>query len=69
MSNSVTWARDRVCLRKQFPNVAVELPPEPAAVLAHNLLTRIEEFNMHSTEVNAHVKALRTLSKKNLGQN
>ncbi|KAL6343915.1 hypothetical protein AAG906_027687 [Vitis piasezkii] len=38
--------------------------PEPAAALGHNLLTRIEEFNMHSTEVNAHVKALRTLCKR-----
>ncbi|KAF3946783.1 hypothetical protein CMV_026989 [Castanea mollissima] len=41
-----------------------ELPPEPAADLAHNLLKRIEEFNMHSTEGNAHLKALRTLCKQ-----
>ncbi|MCD7464224.1 hypothetical protein HAX54_052315 [Datura stramonium] len=34
--------------------------------LAHNLLQRLEEFNMHSTEVNAHVKALRTLCKRAL---
>ncbi|XP_075654192.1 condensin-2 complex subunit CAP-D3-like [Castanea sativa] len=42
----------------------MELTPEPAADLAHNLLKRIEEFNMHSTEINAHVKALRTLCKQ-----
>ncbi|KAJ9700006.1 hypothetical protein PVL29_005713 [Vitis rotundifolia] len=64
MSNSVAWAGDRVFLLKTISNVSVELPPEPAAALAHNLLTRIEEFNMHSTEVNAHVKALRTLCKR-----
>ena len=29
----------------------MELTPEPAADLAHNLLKRIEEFHMHSTEV------------------
>ncbi|WJZ86890.1 hypothetical protein VitviT2T_006304 [Vitis vinifera] len=64
MSNSVAWAGDRVFLLKTISNVSVELPPEPAAALGHNLLTRIEEFNMHSTEVNAHVKALRTLCKR-----
>ncbi|GFZ08999.1 binding protein [Actinidia rufa] len=49
---------------KQFLMFSVELLPEPAADLAHKLLQRIEEFNMHSTEVNAHVKALRTLCKR-----
>ncbi|KAK3004021.1 hypothetical protein RJ639_019419 [Escallonia herrerae] len=63
-SNSVAWAGDRVFLLQTISNVSVELPPEPAADLAHNLLKRIEEFNMHSTEVNAHVKALRTLCKR-----
>ncbi|KAM3755546.1 hypothetical protein ACB098_02G047100 [Castanea mollissima] len=42
----------------------MELTPEPAADLAHNLLKRIEEFHMHSTEINAHVKALRTLCRQ-----
>ncbi|KAF9606162.1 hypothetical protein IFM89_023255 [Coptis chinensis] len=63
-SNSAAWARDRVCLLQTISNVSVELPPEPAAELAHNLLKRLEEFSMHSTEVNAHVKALRTLCKR-----
>ncbi|GFZ21796.1 binding protein [Actinidia rufa] len=63
-SNSVAWAGDRVCLLQTISNVSVDLPPEPAADLAHKLLQRIEEFNMHSTEVNAHVKALRTLCKR-----
>ncbi|KAB5537380.1 hypothetical protein DKX38_014913 [Salix brachista] len=63
-SSSVAWASDRVFLLQTISNVSVELPPEPAAELAHNLLIRIEEFNMHSTEVNAHVKALRTLCKR-----
>ncbi|KAJ0035105.1 hypothetical protein Pint_24509 [Pistacia integerrima] len=64
VSNSVSWAGDRVSLLQTISNVSVELPPEPAADLAHNLLKRIEGFNMHSTEVNAHVKALRTLCKR-----
>lgn len=51
-SNSVTWAGDRVFLLQTISNVALELPHEPAAELAHNLLQRIEGFNMHSTEVN-----------------
>ncbi|CAL5395681.1 unnamed protein product [Camellia sinensis] len=63
-SNSVAWAGDRVFLLQTISNVSVVLPPEPAADLAHNLLKRIEEFSMHSTEVNAHVKALRTLCKR-----
>ncbi|PIA61371.1 hypothetical protein AQUCO_00300726v1 [Aquilegia coerulea] len=63
-SESAAWAGDRVYLLQTISNVSVELPPEPAAELAHNLLKRLEEFNMHSTEVNAHVKALRTLCKR-----
>ena len=50
-SNSVAWAGDRVFLLQTISNVSTELPTEPAADLAHNLLKRIEEFNMHSTEV------------------
>ncbi|GJZ87559.1 condensin-2 complex subunit D3 [Tanacetum coccineum] len=63
-SNSVDWAGNRVALLQTISNVSVELPAEPAADLAHNLLKRIEEFNMHSMEVDAHVKALRTLCKR-----
>ncbi|KAJ9537063.1 LOW QUALITY PROTEIN: hypothetical protein OSB04_029796 [Centaurea solstitialis] len=63
-SNSVGWAGDRVYLLQTISNVSVELPAEPAADLAHNLLKRIEDFSMHSMEVNAHVKALRTLCKR-----
>ncbi|KAK6913766.1 Condensin complex subunit 1, C-terminal [Dillenia turbinata] len=63
-SNSVAWAGDRVSLLQTISNVSVELPPESAADLAHNLLRRVQEFNMHPTEVNAHVKALRTLCKR-----
>ncbi|XP_015899874.3 uncharacterized protein LOC107433135 [Ziziphus jujuba] len=63
-SNSVAWAGDRVFLLQTISNVSLELPPEPAADLAHNLFLRVKEFNMHSTEVNAHVKALRTLCKR-----
>lgn len=50
-SISVSWAGDRVFLLQTISNVSVELPPELAADLAHNMLKRIEEFNMHSTEV------------------
>ncbi|CAM8911876.1 unnamed protein product [Rhodiola kirilowii] len=63
-SNSVAWAGDRVFLLQTISNVSVELPPESAAELAHNLFKRIEEFSMHPTEINAHVKALRTLCKR-----
>ncbi|KAI5349505.1 PREDICTED: condensin-2 complex subunit [Prunus dulcis] len=63
-STSVAWAGDRVFLLQTISNVSVELPPELAADLAHNMLKRIEDFNMHSTEINAHVKALRTLCKR-----
>lgn len=50
-SNSVDWAGDRVALLQTISNVSVELPAEPAADLAHNLLKRIEDFSMHSMEV------------------
>ena len=50
-SNSVAWAGDRVFLLQTISNVSVELPDEPAADLAHNLLKRVEKFSMHSTEV------------------
>ncbi|KAJ0458861.1 putative armadillo-like helical, condensin subunit 1/Condensin-2 complex subunit D3 [Helianthus annuus] len=63
-SNSVDWAGDRVFLLQTISNVSVELPAEAAADLAHNLLKRIEDFSMHSMEVDAHVKALRTLCKR-----
>lgn len=49
--NSVAWAGDRVFLLQTISNVSIELPSEPAAELAHILLKRIEEFNMHLTEV------------------
>ncbi|KAL5097981.1 hypothetical protein RYX36_002308 [Vicia faba] len=62
--NNVAWASDRVFLLQTISNVSIELPPEPAADLAHNLLKRVEKFNMHSTEVDAHVKALKTLCKR-----
>ncbi|CAL1413239.1 unnamed protein product [Linum trigynum] len=64
-SNSVGWVGDRVFLLQTISNVSEKLPLEPAADLAYNLLKRIEDFNMHSTEVNAHVKALRTICKRN----
>jgi len=37
-SNSIAWAGDRVSLLQTISNVSVELPPEPAAELGHNLL-------------------------------
>ncbi|PNX99283.1 condensin-2 complex subunit d3-like protein, partial [Trifolium pratense] len=48
--NNVAWASDRVFLLQTISNVSVELPHVPAAELAHNLLKRVEKFNMHSTE-------------------
>ncbi|XP_004298132.1 PREDICTED: condensin-2 complex subunit D3 [Fragaria vesca subsp. vesca] len=63
-SNSVAWAGDRVFLLQTISNVSIELPSEVGAELAHDLLRRIQNFNMHSTEVNAHVKAFRTLCKR-----
>ncbi|KAK7303782.1 hypothetical protein RJT34_14699 [Clitoria ternatea] len=62
--NLVAWASDRVFLLQTISNVSVELPPDPAAELALNLLKRVEAFNMHSTEVDAHLKALKTLCKR-----
>ncbi|AEE83663.1 hypothetical protein [Arabidopsis thaliana] len=62
--NSSTWAGDRVCLLQTISNVSLQLPAEPAADLADNLLKKIENFNLHSAEVDAHVKALKTLCKK-----
>ena len=50
-SNSVAWAGDRVFLLQTISSVSLELPPEPAAELAHNLFQRLDEFNMHLTEV------------------
>lgn len=61
---SVGWAADRVFLLQTISNVAVELTPDAAAELAHDLLKRLEAFNMHPTEVGAHVKALITLCKR-----
>lgn len=52
-SNTFSWAADRVYLLQTTSNVSMDLPPEPAADLAHNLLQRLEEFNMHSTEVSS----------------
>lgn len=49
-TNSLSLAGDRVFLLQTISNVSVELPPESAAELAHNLFKRIEEFNMHPTE-------------------
>jgi condensin-2 complex subunit D3 len=49
-SSSVAWASDRDFLLQIISDFSVELPPEPAAELTHNLLIRIEGFNMHSTE-------------------
>lgn len=48
---TVLWARDRVSLLNTISNVSMELPSEPAAELAHSLLSRIEQFNMHLSEV------------------
>ncbi|CAN8324672.1 unnamed protein product [Cochlearia groenlandica] len=61
--NSSSWAGDRVCLLQTISNVSLQLPAEPAADLADNLLKKIEKFNLHFAEVDAHVKALKTLCK------
>ncbi|KAJ4785905.1 Condensin-2 complex subunit D3 [Rhynchospora pubera] len=61
---TVLWARDRVSLLNTISNVSMELPSEPAAELALSLLSRIEQFNMHLSEVDAHIKSLRTLCKR-----
>ncbi|KAI4986097.1 hypothetical protein ZWY2020_018727 [Hordeum vulgare] len=62
--NSALWAVDRVSLLQTISNVSMELPVEPAAELAHSLLTRIENFDMNLNEVDAHVKSLKTLCKR-----
>lgn len=58
-SNSIAWAQDRVFLLQTISNVSLELPPEPAAELAHELLKRVEEFRMHSTEVSIKMNVVR----------
>ncbi|XP_057772121.1 uncharacterized protein LOC130991757 [Salvia miltiorrhiza] len=63
-SHSITWMGDRVYLLQTISNVSMDLPPEPAADLAQNFLKRLERFNMHPTEVDAHIKALRTLCRR-----
>lgn len=50
--NSFMWAGDRVHLLQTIANVSLELPPEPAAELACNLLDRLKNFNMNLSEVN-----------------
>nr|AGT16728.1 hypothetical protein SHCRBa_258_H24_R_110 [Saccharum hybrid cultivar R570] len=62
--NSVLWAVNRVSLLQTISNVSMELPVKPAAELAQSLLTRIEDFDMNLSEVDAHVKALKTLCKR-----
>ncbi|KAL0921932.1 hypothetical protein M5K25_005883 [Dendrobium thyrsiflorum] len=62
--SSISWARDRVSLLQTISNVSVLLPPVDASDLAADLLRQIDEFNMHLSEVDAHVKALRTLCKQ-----
>lgn len=49
--NSAVWAVNRVSLLQTISNVSMELPVEPAAELAHSLLTRIENFDMNLSEV------------------
>ncbi|KAJ1695196.1 hypothetical protein LUZ63_011894 [Rhynchospora breviuscula] len=61
---TVLWARDRVSLLNTISNVSMELPSEPAGELAESLLSRIEQFNMHLSEVDAHVKSLMTIFKR-----
>ncbi|PKA50508.1 hypothetical protein AXF42_Ash013723 [Apostasia shenzhenica] len=61
--NSVTWVGDRVSLLQTISNVSLMLTPVAASELAADLLRRIDEFNMHLCEVDAHAKALRTLCK------
>ncbi|KAG2629833.1 hypothetical protein PVAP13_3KG488600 [Panicum virgatum] len=62
--NSAFWAVNRVSLLQTISNVSMELPVEPAAELAHSLLTRIENFDMNLSEVDAHVKSLKNLCKR-----
>ncbi|XP_020573844.1 condensin-2 complex subunit D3 [Phalaenopsis equestris] len=62
--NSISWGRDRVSLLQTISNVSLLLSPMDASDLAADLLKQIDEFNMHLSEVDAHVKALRTLCKQ-----
>lgn len=61
---SISWARDRVSLLQTISNVSLLLPAVNASDLAADLLKRVDAFNMHLSEVDAHVKALRTLCKQ-----
>lgn len=54
---------ERVFLLQMISNVVVELTLDAAAELDHDFLQHLEAFNMHPTKVEAHVKALITLSK------
>ncbi|GJN34835.1 hypothetical protein PR202_gb23534 [Eleusine coracana subsp. coracana] len=63
-TNSALWAVNRVSLLQTISNVSMELPVEPAAELADSLLSRIQNFDMNLSEVDAHVKSLRTLCKR-----
>ncbi|KAK8949601.1 hypothetical protein KSP39_PZI006330 [Platanthera zijinensis] len=62
--SSISWARDRVSLLQTISNVSLLLPAVNASELAADLLDRVDAFNMHLSEVDAHVKALRTLCKQ-----
>ncbi|CAL9074433.1 unnamed protein product [Musa textilis] len=62
--SSFMWAGDRVHLLHIISNVSLELPPEPATELACNLLDRLKNFSMNLSEVDAHIKALKTLCKR-----
>lgn len=50
--NSISWARDRVSLLQTISNASLLLPPVDASDLAADLLKKIDEFNMHLSEVN-----------------
>lgn len=63
-SDSFSWAGDRVFLLQTISNVSVELPPVPASELATDLLQKVEDFTMNLSEVDAHLKALKTLCKR-----
>lgn len=51
--NSISWARDRVSLLQTISNISLELPVGPAVDLAGKLFNRIQNFNMHMSEVTA----------------
>ncbi|GJM95486.1 hypothetical protein PR202_ga12226 [Eleusine coracana subsp. coracana] len=63
-TNFALWAVNRVSLLQTISNVSMELPVEPAAELADSLLSRIQNFDMNLSEVDAHVKSLKTLCKR-----